>query len=203
MTPAARFALLVQAIAATRSLSSPDYISPNYDDVLREAAAHIDATGSVGKGDVAMLVFWKRIRVNKSWAVPLLSKAEAEVRELTGRAVAAARRSDIDVVEAAAKGRAALQVLPGFGHGPALASAILCAARPGDFAVYDRRARKGLLAVDLPLPGNPPDYGRYTELVEQCRSEARGFGQNWSGHEVDLALYTLGRPNPATATTDG
>jgi hypothetical protein len=29
--------------------------SPHYDDVLREVAARIDASGSVGKGDIAHL----------------------------------------------------------------------------------------------------------------------------------------------------
>lgn len=189
----ARFALLAHTLAATRSPNSADYISPNYDDVLCEAAAHIEAAGSAGKADIAMLVTWKRIRVNKNWAVPLFSKTEAEVREVTGRAVAAARHPHVNITQKARECRSQLQELPGFGHGPALASALLCAALPDDFAVYDRRARKGLAAVDLALPGNPPDYGRYTELIEQCRSEARSLGQNWSGHEVDLALYTLGK----------
>jgi hypothetical protein len=42
-------------------------LSPHYDDVLRQASAQISASGSLGKDDVAMLAFWKRIQVD-SWA---------------------------------------------------------------------------------------------------------------------------------------
>lgn len=53
--PLRRVALLEKGMAAARQ------ISPHYDDVLREVAARIDASGSVGKSDIAALAFWKRI----------------------------------------------------------------------------------------------------------------------------------------------
>lgn len=45
---------------------------PHYDDVLREVSSRLGASGSVGKGDIATLAFWKRIRTD-AWAESLLS----------------------------------------------------------------------------------------------------------------------------------
>ena len=39
-------------------------ISPHHDDVFHEVAQRISAAGSVGKVDIAILSFWKRLRAD-------------------------------------------------------------------------------------------------------------------------------------------
>jgi hypothetical protein len=181
-----RLALLEKAMAVVRQLS------PHYDDVLREVSARINAGGSVGKSDIATLAFWKRIRTNP-WAESLLSLSEARVREVTAPVVEAAREPD--VIAAASKARELLRGLPGFKTGSAMSSAVLTAIRPDGLAVYDSNANKGLKRVGLDLADDEPDhYAAYMHRIEQCRGEARAVrGHQWSAHQVDLALYVLGK----------
>ena len=90
---------------------------------------------------------------------------DAEVRQVTGRAVVAARRGD--VIKAAGDARETLRALPGFGRGTALASALLTAAAPARLAVFDKRARSGLGKVGLELTDDAPFfYARYMMLIE-------------------------------------
>lgn len=167
-------------------------ISPHYDDVLREVSARIEASGGVGKGDIAVLAFWKRIRTDR-WVENFLSLPEVRVREVTARALAAAAGADL--VAAAQHAREELRDLPGFARGSAMASAVLTAIRPDALAVYDSNANEGLKVVELNLPDDAPDhYSEYMRRVEQCRAEAKTVGgHQWSAHEVDLALYELGK----------
>lgn len=77
--------------------------------------------------------------------------------------------------------------------GDALPSALILAAAPDRMAVYDRRARKGLAKVCLPLRDGPGRYRRYMDLVEQCRVELAEQGAGiHTARDVDLALYWLG-----------
>ncbi len=191
-----RVALLEQGIAAARQ------ISPYYDDVLREVSARIGASGSVGKGDIAMLAFWKRIPTS-SWDVRILSLPEARVREVTASAVAdiaAAKRSDL--IAAAQHARELLRELPGFKLGSAMASAVLTAIRPDGLAVYDSNANVGLEVVELGLARDAANhYSEYMRRIGQCRAEASAVrGHQWSAHEVDLALYELGKMQPGAST---
>ncbi len=181
-----RVALLEKAMAKVRQ------ISPHYDDVLREISDRIDASGSLGKGDIATLAFWKRIRTD-SWAEDFLILPEAKVRAVTGQAVVAA--SGQDLIVAASRARELLRKLPGFVTGSAMSSAVLTAIRPSDMAVYDRNANKGLKDIELDLADDEPNhYAEYIRRIEQCRAEARVVGgHRWSGHEVDLSLYMLGK----------
>lgn len=188
MTPEERVERLEHGLAEARRT-----ISCHYDDVFREVQRRIASVDSIGKCDVAMLSFWKRLRADTQWVRKLLGLADSEVRRVTGKAVIAAR--DGDPAEAAGRARELLRPLPGFAQGTALASALLAAASPSRLAVYDKRARIGLGEVDLELadtPSIPPFYSRYTTLIEQCRAEAAKLGHQWSPHEVDLALYVLG-----------
>ena len=89
MLPKERVAHLEQYLAEAR-----ETISPHYDRVFREVQQRISATGSAGKSDIAMLSFWKRLRADTPWVTKLLQLPDAEVREVTGRAVVAARRGD-------------------------------------------------------------------------------------------------------------
>lgn len=167
-------------------------LSAHYDDVLREVSDRIDATGSVGKSDIATLAFWKRIRTD-SWAESFLSLSEARVREVTTPVVEAAREPD--VIAAASKARELLRGLPGFQTGSAMSSAVLTAIRPDGFAIYDSNANRGLKRVELDLAADEPGhYAAYMNRVEQCRAGARARrGHDWSAHQVDLALYVLGK----------
>jgi hypothetical protein len=99
------------------------------------------------------------------------------------------------LIAAASKAREFLRELPGFTRGSAMSSAILTAIRPSSLAVYDRNANKGLTRIGLDLAANEPDhYAEYMRRIEQCRAEARAVrNHRWSAHEVDLALYVLGK----------
>lgn len=175
-----------------KAMTQVGQLSPHYDDVLHEVCARIDASGSVGKSDIAVLAFWKRIRTD-SWSESFLSCSEARVREVTASAVVAAREPDL--IAAASNARERLRGLPGFKRGSAMSSAVLTAIRPGGFAVYDRNANKGLKRIGLDLAVNEPDhYAEYMRRIEQCRAQAKAVRNlQWSAHEVDLALYVLGK----------
>ena len=181
-----RVALLEKAMAVVR------HLSPHYDDVLREVSDRIEATGSVGKSDIATLAFWKRIRTDR-WAESFLSLSEERVREVTTPVVEAAREPD--VITAASKSRELLWGPPGFQTGSPMSSAVLTAIRPDGFAVYDSNANEGLKRVELDLADDEPDhYAAYMSRIERCRAEARAVrGHDWSEHQVDLALYVLGK----------
>ena len=186
MIPEERIARLEQGLAEARKA-----ISPHYDDVFREVQRRVTAVGSIGKSDIAMLSFWKRLRADTRWVRKLLGLGDVEVRRVTGPAVIAAREGD--PIEAAGRARELLRPLPGFAQGAALASALLTAASPTRLAVYDKRARKGLGELELELADKPPlFYARYMMLIEQCRAEAADLGHRWSPRDVDLALYMLG-----------
>jgi hypothetical protein len=166
--------------------------SPYYDDVLHEVAARIDASGSVGKSDIATLAFWKRIPTG-SWAERFLSLPEERVRQVTVSAVMAAREPD--VITAASKARELLRDLPGFKRGSPMSSAVLTAIRPDGLAVYDTNANKGLKRIELNLADDASHhYAEYIRRIEQCREEARAVrGHRWTAHGVDLARYVLGK----------
>lgn len=171
-------------------------IAEYYDELFNEVAERIEIAGSVGKGDIAMLTVWKRLRANTPWVTDLLGHwSEKEVRDTTGPAVRAAREGD--VIESARKAIDILRPLPGIGRGRALASAVLTAAAPTRLAVYDDRSRKGLGVVGLDLPSTPAKslYARYMQLVEQCRDEVNTHSNDaWPARNVDLALFMLGKP---------
>jgi hypothetical protein len=95
-----------------------------------------------------------------------------------------------------------LTPLPGLAHGDALASAVCFAAAPHRLAVYDKRADRGLSRVGLPLDRRPGRYGRYLQLLEQCRTELAERGHSWSARQVDLALYQLGQPEAVGEAPD-
>lgn len=185
-----RVALLEKAMAKVCRLS------PHYDDVLHDVSARIATNGSVGKGDIAALAFWKRIPIG-SWAETFLCWPEPKVRDVTSQVVVAA--SNLDLIVGASQARELLRALPGFATGSAMSSAVLTAIRPTELAVYDRHANQGLKCIELPLAEDGPNhYAEYMRQVGQCRSEARTLrNHQWSGHKVDLALYVLGKSHRA------
>ncbi|GAA5120729.1 hypothetical protein [Haloechinothrix salitolerans] len=167
-------------------------VSPAYDEVLHQVSDRIGTSGSIGKVDIGALVFWKRLQANTKWANRLGAMPDHDIRAVTAEAVTVAKDGDIPTPHAAERARDVLRVLPGFGSGPALASAVLTAAAPGRMAVYDRRARNGLTKLGLELP-RERRYGHYMERVEQLRLCASERGLDWSARDVDMALYMLGR----------
>ena len=78
-------------------------------------------------------------------------------------------------------------MLPGCRTGDALASALMCAANPGDMAVYDRRADHALKILGLGVSAKPGRYGRYIQTVTNLRDAAAEIGITWSARRVDLA----------------
>ncbi|WP_422733915.1 hypothetical protein ACN26Y_28760 [Micromonospora sp. WMMD558] len=163
-----------------------------YDEPLYEVIERVERDGNLGKLDIGALYLWKRIP-RGNWGLKLLRMSEVEVRAVTSAAVRAARDEDLPTPEAAAAARTALSPLPGMRTGDALPSTLLLAAAPDRMAVYDRRARKGLNKVGLPLSDGPGRYGRYMERIEQCRAELLELrAESHSAREVDLALYWLG-----------
>lgn len=167
-------------------------VSPAYDEVLHEVSERISRADSIGKLDIGALVFWKRLRANTKWANMLGAMPDHDVRSVTAEAVTVVNDHSIPTPLAADQARDALRVLPGFGSGPALASAVLTAAAPDRMAVYDRRARNGLAKLGLDL-ARTRRYGHYMERIEQLRSYASDRGFGWTARDVDLALYMLGR----------
>lgn len=168
-------------------------VSAAYDEVLFEISERASNRGSLGKADVGALLFWKRLRADTPWAGKLSSMTDVAVRDITGRAVSAVRDPEMPVADAARRGRAALSALPGFRTGDALASALLVAAAPQRMAVYDRRAQKALVRLELELTAASGRYGRYMGMVEQLRNEVDpGNDRSWTARDVDIALYWLG-----------
>jgi len=175
-------------------------VHEEYDETLHEVISRVIAVDSLGKSDLGALLLWKRIRVG-AWATRLLCMADEDVRKITGQAVVAARDPETNAVDAARRARRALIDLPGAGIGDAFASAVILAAAPERMAIYDYHAHLGLWRLGLRLDEGPGLYGRYMELVEQCRTELRehGYGE-WTARQVELALFTYGqdegRPRP-------
>lgn len=195
MTAAQRCRALADARQKCRAIMPKEY-----DETLRDVIARVAAASSLGKSDLGALLLWKRIRVG-AWANALLCMADEDVRDITGKAVVAARDTEVDVADAARHARRALIKLPGARIGDAFPSAIILAAAPDRMAIYDYHAHLGLWRIGLRLNEKPGLYARYMALVEQCRAEVREhrYG-DWSAREVDLALFICGEDNSRPRT---
>jgi hypothetical protein len=188
-TSSQRVKLLLEATQQYR-----EQVSAHYDDVFLEVASRADPRRGLGKADIGALVAWKRLRADTAWMSRLMAISDADVRERTAACVRFAREESMPAPEAGQKAREALRVLPGFGQGTALASALCTAAAPHRLAVYDQRARTGLHRVGLELEDKGADfYRRYLLLLEQCQQEVAQEGVTWTLRDVDLALFQLGR----------
>lgn len=166
-------------------------VSPNYDDVLREVAITISRRGDIGKAEIGALLFWKRLRADTPWVGQLHAIPDADVRTITARAVSAVNDSSLSLDEAAGRGRGYLDALPGFRSGDALASALLTAAAPQRMAVYDRRAKLGLLQIGVELPIRK-QYRHYMANLSLLLETAPAEFSEWVPRDLDLALFTLG-----------
>jgi hypothetical protein len=168
-----------------------------YDELIREVIGRVEAAGSIGKLDIGGILLWKRLRADTKWARALLSLPDAEIRLVTGRAVAAVRDQDASAPDAARAGRIVLGELPGLVSGDALASALLFAAAPDRMAVYDKRAHRAIDRLGIELSDAPGRYRRYMEIVDAIRDAVRERGDDCTSRDVDLALYHFGGGEPA------
>jgi hypothetical protein len=179
------------------------YAGRIYDEVVDEVIERVAETGSIGKCDIGALVLWKRLRANSPWVTKLLNRSDNEVRKVTAQAVMNARDSDQSIPNAADSARHALDRLPGFtSGGNALASALLYAAAPDRMAIYDRRARQGLIELlGIDVRNQSGSYLQYMALVERIVDAASAAGLNWRPRQVDIALYEFGNPKSRDAVS--
>ncbi len=177
--------------AGTRYASS---VSPFYDEVLDEVVARAEQQKSLGKADIGALLLWKRLRGDSPAMKALLVTPNETVRAATGESITAARDQAFSTPEAASRARSALSPLPGFARGDALASAVIVAANPARFAVYDRRAHHGLASLGIALSNAPGRYSRYMDIVGQVVEQSADRGDALTPRQVDLALFTLEGP---------
>lgn len=168
--------------------------SPFYDEVVKEISKRAADQGNLGKADIGALVAWKRLNANTRWMANLMRSSDAAVRASTAEARKSALDDGSTLELAAAGARSALALIPGFGVGDALASAVIYALAPGRMAVYDKRAQAGLELLGLELTSKSGRYGRYMALVDQLVREARVEGLSLSAREIDLGLFILGGP---------
>lgn len=184
-------------IAAMQEALKSARIESTYDQIFDEVAARITAAGEMGKLDVAGIVLWKRLSAATTWALALMEMPERDVRAITACAVAAVRSAS-SPTHAAAAGRRELRRLPGCTrNGTPLPSALLCAVDPVRLPVYDQHAGRALQRLDVPVApkrrGVHDFYPRYTKAVSGLCEEARERGLDWSAHDVDVALYCVGK----------
>lgn len=184
--------MLHTALQAYRAIASPAY-----DEVLTTVTQRFAADESIGKVEIGGLLIWKRLQANTRWALELMNVSDQQVHEQTHCSYTAANDLTLSIPEAARAARSALGALPGFKTGDALASAVLLAASPQRFAVYDSRAHLGITRLGIELKSGKGRYSRYMQCVEALRELASAHGQVWTGRDVDLALYWLGRPTLA------
>jgi hypothetical protein len=168
-------------------------VSPFYDETLAAVIEAVASSGSIGKADIGALLFWKRLRADTPWVTTLHALPDAQVRDVTARAVSQARDVTLSLPEAALQARSTLAVLPGFRSGDPMASALLVAAAPERMAVYDRRAGHGLQILGIDVPLRHGHYGRYMAVVEHLTKQMNAAGHAWNPRTVDTALFWLGR----------
>jgi hypothetical protein len=155
-----------------------------YDELFVQVQRRIAASGSAGKLDVAAITFWRRL-AQGSWIGDLLRMSEGSVRRATGCAFTAA--DDRGALRALAE-------LPGFDAQGPLATALLCANRPYDFAVMDRRAKAGLKSLGRGLGTSRGMTLRYFRKVRQLRDELATLRPGLTARDIDKGLYMLGAP---------
>ncbi|MET7539636.1 hypothetical protein [Streptomyces sp. NPDC005507] len=192
--PAAACDRAWEALVRARASYLSD-VSPHYDEVFWEIAQRAERAESLGKGDIAALVVWKRLSAQTPWVSRLMSLPETQVRAVTARAVITVRDFALSREEAARTGRAVLCELPGFRTGDAMASAVLTAAAPKRMAVYDRRVQHALNALGLTLTRAPGRYGRYMQLLGDLLDHRHKNADDWTARDIDTALYWIGK-NP-------
>jgi hypothetical protein len=163
--------------------------SQNYDEVFIEVGQRIREYGEAGKLDLAALICWKRSGQGK-WVSELMDLPDAEVRAATRKALAAT--TDQDRLDA-------LAVLPGFRQKYAIATAVLAAHDPENFAVLDWRALKALKRLGWPVIPGRGETLRYLDRVRNLRDQVHDRRPNATARNVDQALWVIGGYQDITA----
>jgi hypothetical protein len=132
-----------------------------YDTVFDELHAGLKTAGEAGKADIAIVAFWKRLRLDATWVRELLATPEAEVRTVTRAAFE--QSTDREALSS-------LAPLPGFGTWGALATALLYAYDPHRWPVIDKNGVEGLRELGRPVERQPLAY---FGQVRQLRGPAR------------------------------
>jgi hypothetical protein len=160
---------------------------PVYDELFNEVSERIGARGDIGKLDIAGLVFWKRIPLGR-WYKSLLAIGEADVREAT--------REAVTLVGTTEDRLRALRPIPGCKTSAAsIASTLLTAWNPTDFAITDRRARPALaklLRIDQAPLNAYPEYLRRVVCVRDDINLHRHDDAPLTARDIDKALWILG-----------
>jgi hypothetical protein len=161
---------------------------PVYDELFDEVSARIDSHGDIGKLDIAGLVFWKRIPLGR-WYKSLLAMREADVREITRGAVTTTGTTQDRL--------RALRPLPGCKTSAAsIASTLLTAWNPSDFAITDRRSRPALVTllrmVDERAVTRYPEYLRLVRCVRDDINDHGNCEIALTARDIDKALWILG-----------
>ncbi len=158
----------------------------HYDDVFWEVSVRVRESGSAGKLDVAALAVWKRSAQGSRWIKMLMLLPERDVRRHTAAAFAAGTDD--------ARLRL-LSPVPGLTSSGPLATALLCAHDPVEFAVMDRRSLKGLRLLGCELSAALRGRARtvaYFALARDLRQGVRRLGGEFTARDVDRGLYILG-----------
>jgi hypothetical protein len=113
-----------------------------------------------------------------------LETADEEVRKRTREAF----DQDLELADRLRR----LAPLPGFGTKDAVASTVLAAWDPEEFAVVDKRARDGLRGLRLVDPHAKLPYPSFLGWVIRLRDGLREQGTYVSARDVDKALWVLG-----------
>ncbi len=165
----------------------------HYDDVLKEVSKRLAQSGSAGKLDLAGLAVWKRSAQGSQWIKQLMLLPEREVRSRT----AAAFEADSDDARLRLLSR-----VPGLASSGPLATALLCAWDPVEYAVMDSRAFRGLRHLGCDF--NPSLRGRartvaYLTLTRRLRDGVRALDSEFLARDVDCGPYVLGAPSSAVS----
>lgn len=186
--PMSRDEVVTLLVDGWNRYSRPEAGSP-YDEIMLEVQDRAASAGSLGKSDIGALLLWKRLNLNTVWSRALNNTPDAEVRRLTGEAIAQARRTDLSIPDAAREARSLLVHLPGCSNGHAVASTLLVAGAPDRMAVYDRRALKAVHTLGLERPDR---YSRYMATICDLLELVNSSGRQWVPRDVDRALFMLG-----------
>jgi hypothetical protein len=108
---------------------------------------------------------------------------DAEVRAATREALAAT--TDQDRLDA-------LAVLPGFRQRYAIATAVLAAHDPENFAVLDRRTLKALQHLGCPVLRGRGETLWHLDRIRDLRDQVRDRRPGVTARNIDQALWVLG-----------
>lgn len=166
------------------AIGAYDAADNRYDEVFTEIGQRITQGREAGKLDLAALITWKRSGQG-AWVKDLLATPEARVRKVTRQAFAA--DGDLAVLRT-------LAILPGFGSRGPIATALMAAYAPREWAVLDRRASDALTDLERPIGRHSGRTLRYLATVRDLRNELAVRQPGITAREIDKGLFILGDP---------